>query len=72
MATNKNIISKGFTVVFINGDYTGFINTLAEATNLRDMVAGGGMIYYATLEKSGLNCFCVRGPVVRNSYGTPL
>lgn len=74
MTTGNNVIAKGYTVVF-NRSYdssTGFVESLEKAQMIRDMVAGGGIIYHATLEKSGLNCFCVRGDMVRKSAGTPL
>ena len=69
----ENIVSKGYMVVF-NGTSNDcdFFNTLEEAQNIRDMVAGGGIIYHATLEKIGYNTFPIRGTIVRKSDGTPL
>ena len=68
-----NIISKGYMVVF-NGTSNDcdFFHILEEAQNIRDMVAGGGIIYHATLEKIGYNTFPIRGTMVRKSDGTPL
>lgn len=69
----ENIISKGYMVVF-NGTSNGsdFFHTLKEAQTIRNAVAGGGIIYYATLEKIGYNTFPIRGTMVRKSDGTPL
>ena len=69
----ENIVSKGYMVVFngTSNDFD-FFHTLEEAQNIRDMVAGGGIIYHATLEKIGYNTFPIRGTIVRKSDGTPL
>jgi hypothetical protein len=69
----SKLVSKGYLVVF-NGTSNGcdFFCTLEEAQNIRDMVAGGGIIYNATLEKIGYNTFPIRGTMVRKSDGTPL
>lgn len=74
MATNNNnVVATGYTVIFCVGDDSaGFVESLEKAQMIRGMVAGGGIIYHATLEKSGYNCFCVRGDMVRKSDGTPL
>ena len=69
----KNIISKGYMVVFnVLSNGSDFFNTLEEAKTIRDMIAGGGIIYHATLEKIGCNTFPVRGTIVRKPDGTPL
>ena len=67
------LVSKGYLVVF-NGTSNNcdFFHTLEEAQNIRNMIAGGGIIYNATLEKNGCNTFPVRGAMVRKSDGTPL
>ena len=69
----ENIVSKGYLVVF-NGTSNDcdFFHTLEEAQNIRNMIAGGGIIYNATLEKIGYNTFPIRGTMVRKSDGTPL
>ena len=69
----ENIVSKGYMVIF-NGTSNDcdFFNTLEKAQNIRNMIAGGGIIYYATLEKIGYNTFPIRGAMVRKSDGTPL
>ena len=68
-----NIISKGYMVVFnVPSNGSDFFHTLKEAQTIRNAVAGGGIIYYATLEKIGCNTFPVRGAMVRKSDGTPL
>ena len=69
----SKLVSKGYLVVFnVPSDGSDFFNTLEEAQNIRNMVAGGGIIYHATLEKIGYNTFPVRGTMVRKSDGTPL
>jgi len=68
-----NIVSKGYMVVFnVPSNGSDFFNTLEEAQNIRDMIAGGGIIYHATLEKIGYNTFPIRGAMVRKLDGTPL
>lgn len=67
------IIARGYLVVFnIQSNGSTFFHTLEEALSIRDIVAGGGIIYNATLEKVGYNTFPVRGAMVRKSDGTPL
>lgn len=69
----ENIVSTGYMVVFnVPSNGSDFFHTLEEAQNIRDMIAGGGIIYYATLEKIGYNTFPIRGRMVRKSDGTPL
>lgn len=69
----SKLVSKGYLVVF-NGtsENYDFFHTLEEAQSIRDMVAGGGIIYNATLEKIGCNTFPIRGTMVRKPDGTPL
>lgn len=69
----SKLVSKGYLVVF-NGTSNNydFFNTLEEAQTIRDMIAGGGIIYNATLEKIGCNTFPIRGTMVRKPDGTPL
>ena len=69
----SKLVSKGYLVVFngTSGNYD-FFHTLEEAQNIRDIVAGGGIIYNATLEKIGCNTFPIRGTMVRKPDGTPL
>jgi len=67
------LVSKGYMVVFnVPSNGSDFFRTLEEAKTIRDMIAGGGIIYYATLEKIGCNTFPIRGTMVRKSDGTPL
>ena len=69
----NNIIMQGFIVEFCGTSYGfDFFKTLEQAKKIRDCVAGGGIIYHATLEKIGFNSYPVRGTMVRKSDGTPL
>lgn len=69
----SKLVSKGYLVVFnVTSNGSDFFHTLKEAQTIRNAVAGGGIIYNATLEKIGYNTFPIRGTMVRKSDGTPL
>ena len=45
----ENIVSTGYMVVFnVPSNGSDFFHTLEESQNIRDMISGGGIIYYAT------------------------
>ena len=69
----KGVIKYGYLVEFcVRSNGSVFCDTLEAAKYTRDAIAGGGLIYHATIEKIGSNCFPVRGAMARKCDGTPI
>lgn len=73
MKTNVFTDYDGFLLVF-NNESNGsvFFNSIDEAANTRDMVAGGGLIYYAKIVGEKGAKLPLRGQIVRRNDGRVL